>query len=163
MRDHAYKQGCAVYEAIGATVTYPTPPYPSTHNMGTNRMSEKARDGVVNKFGQTHDVKNLFVSDGSQFTSSAACNPTLTIVALADPAGGSYRRRHAAKGNLAPARFRPNMSCRFIRDAPSPAHPGMTRMTEALDQLIGSGYSAATSLGAAPSRKSGTTAAAFDR
>ena len=40
-------------------------------------------DGVVNKFGQTHDVKNLFVSDGSQFTTGAACNPTLTIVALA--------------------------------------------------------------------------------
>ena len=46
-------------------------------------MSEKPRDGVIDKFGQTHDVKNLFVSDGSQFTSGAACNPTLTIVALA--------------------------------------------------------------------------------
>jgi GMC oxidoreductase len=62
MRDHAYKQGSAVYEAIGATATFPTPPYPSTHNMGTNRMSAKAKDGVVNKFGQTHDIKNLFVS-----------------------------------------------------------------------------------------------------
>ena len=41
MRNHAYKQGAAVYEAVGATVTYPTPPYPSTHNLGTNRMSEK--------------------------------------------------------------------------------------------------------------------------
>ena len=83
MRAHAYKQGAAVYEAVGATVTYPTPPYPSTHNLGTNRMSEKPKDGVVNKFGQTHDIKNLFVSDGSQFTSGAACNPTLTIVSLA--------------------------------------------------------------------------------
>ncbi len=83
MRNHAYKQGAAVYEAVGATMTFPTPPYPSTHNMGTNRMSEKPRDGVVNKFGRTHDIKNLFVSDGSQFTSGAACNPTLTIVALA--------------------------------------------------------------------------------
>jgi choline dehydrogenase-like flavoprotein len=46
-------------------------------------MSEKARDGVVNKWGQTHDVPNLFVSDGSQFTTGAAENPTLTIVALA--------------------------------------------------------------------------------
>jgi choline dehydrogenase-like flavoprotein len=97
MRDHAYKQGAAVYEAVGATVTYPTPPYPSTHNLGTNRMSEKAKDGVVNKFGQTHDVKNLFVSDGSQFTSGAACNPTLTIVALAirqaDHIAGAMQRK----------------------------------------------------------------------
>jgi choline dehydrogenase-like flavoprotein len=83
MRNHAYKQGAAVYEAVGATATYPTPPYPSTHNLGTNRMSEKPANGVVNKFGQAHDVKNLFVSDGSQFTSGAACNPTLTIVSLA--------------------------------------------------------------------------------
>ena len=83
MRDHAYKQGAAVYDAVGATRTFPTPPYPSTHNLGTNRMSAKASDGVVNEWGQTHDIKNLFVSDGSQFTTGAAENPTLTIVALA--------------------------------------------------------------------------------
>jgi choline dehydrogenase-like flavoprotein len=46
-------------------------------------MSEKPEDGVVNKHGQSHDIKNLFVSDGSQFTSGGAENPTLTIVALA--------------------------------------------------------------------------------
>jgi len=46
-------------------------------------MSENPRDGVVNKHGQTHDVPNLFISDGSQFTTGAAENPTLTIVALA--------------------------------------------------------------------------------
>lgn len=83
MRNHAYKQGVAVYEAVGATRVFPTPPYPSTHNLGTNRMSANARDGVVNAHGQTHDIANLFVSDGSQFTTGAAENPTLTIVALA--------------------------------------------------------------------------------
>ncbi|MCE8442055.1 GMC family oxidoreductase [Rhodovulum sulfidophilum] len=83
MRAHAYAQGRAIYEAVGATRTFPTPPYPSTHNLGTNRMSENPRDGVVNRWGQTHDVTNLFVSDGSQFTTGAAENPTLTIVALA--------------------------------------------------------------------------------
>ena len=62
-------------------------------------MSEKSRDGVVNKYGQTHDVKNLFVSDGSQFTTSAACNPTLTIVALAF-AGRLYRGRDAERRDL---------------------------------------------------------------
>lgn len=83
MRNHAYAQGAAIYDAVGATRTFPTPPYPSTHNLGTNRMSENPRDGVVNKWGQTHDIANLFVSDGSQFTTGAAENPTLTIVALA--------------------------------------------------------------------------------
>lgn len=83
MRNHAYKQGMAVYEAVGATRVFQTPPYPSTHNLGTNRMSENPRDGVVNKHGQTHDIANLFISDGSQFTTGAAENPTLTIVALA--------------------------------------------------------------------------------
>lgn len=83
MRNHGFKQGKALYESVGAKRVINTPPYPSTHNLGTNRMSEKAKDGVVNKHGQTHDIKNLFVSDGSQFTTGASENPTLTIVALA--------------------------------------------------------------------------------
>ena len=83
MRNHAYKQGRAVYDAVGARQVFETPPYPSTHNLGTNRMSERPEDGVVDKWGQSHDVKNLFVSDGSQFTTGAAENPTLTIVSLA--------------------------------------------------------------------------------
>jgi choline dehydrogenase-like flavoprotein len=83
MRDHAYQQSSLLYEAVGAVSSHHTPPYPSTHNLGTARMSERPEDGVVNAFGQTHDVKNLFVSDGSQFTTGGAANPTLTIVALA--------------------------------------------------------------------------------
>jgi len=83
MRTYAFKRGAAIYDAVGAVRTVEVPPYPSTHNLGTCRQSEKPSDGVCNKFGQTHDVKNLFISDGSQFSSSAAENPTLTIVTLA--------------------------------------------------------------------------------
>jgi choline dehydrogenase-like flavoprotein len=83
MRNYGYKQGAAVYKAAGATRTIAVPPYPSTHNLGTCRMSERPDDGVCNKWGQTHDVKNLFISDGSQFTTSGGENPTLTIVTLA--------------------------------------------------------------------------------
>jgi choline dehydrogenase-like flavoprotein len=83
MRNHGFKQGSAIYESVGATRVVETPPYPSTHNLGTNRMSEKPTDGVVNKWGQAHDITNLFVSDGSQFTTGAGENPTLTIVSLA--------------------------------------------------------------------------------
>ena len=83
MRNHAYKQGSEVYYAAGALKAYEVPPYPSTHNLGTCRMSAEAQDGVCNAFGQTHDINNLFISDGSQFTTGAAENPTLTIVSLA--------------------------------------------------------------------------------
>jgi choline dehydrogenase-like flavoprotein len=64
-------------EAVGATRTFPTPPYSSTHDLGTNRTSANARDG------QAHDIKNLFISGPSQFTTRGAENPTLTIVTLA--------------------------------------------------------------------------------
>ena len=83
MRNHAYKAGTAVYRSLGASQVFELPPFPNTHNMGTCRQSEKPRDGVCNKYGQTHDIPNLFISDGSQFTSGGAENPTLTIVALA--------------------------------------------------------------------------------
>ena len=96
MRQHAQQQGRAIYDAVGAKRTITTPPYPSTHNLGTCRMSERPGDGVVNRFGQAHDIPNLFVSDGSQFTTSAAANPTLTIVSLAirqaEYIGREYRR-----------------------------------------------------------------------
>ncbi|MFC4943708.1 GMC family oxidoreductase [Pseudonocardia sp. GCM10023141] len=83
MRKHGTRQGTSIYEAVGAVRTIETPPYPSTHNLGTARMSLRPGDGVIDRFGRAHDVPNLFVSDGSQFTTGAAANPTLTIVALA--------------------------------------------------------------------------------
>ena len=83
MREHAFRQGQRVYEAAGAIKSFRTPPYPSTHNMGTCRMGASAQDSVCNAYGQTHDISNLFISDGSQFTTGGAENPTLTIVTLA--------------------------------------------------------------------------------
>jgi choline dehydrogenase-like flavoprotein len=83
MQEHGYRQAEALYRAIGATRTVRVPPYPASHNMGSNRMSDNPRDGVVNRYGRAHDIENLFISDGSQFTTSGAENPTLTIVALA--------------------------------------------------------------------------------
>lgn len=83
MRNHAFAAGEKVYRAAGAVKTFRTPPYPSTHNLGTCRMSAKPGDGVCNRWGQAHDAGNLFISDGSQFTTGGGENPTLTIVALA--------------------------------------------------------------------------------
>ena len=83
MREHAWKMATALYESVGARKVYTRMPFSSTHNLGTCRQSSDASTGVCNGFGQTHDIANLFISDGSQFTTSAAENPTLTIVALA--------------------------------------------------------------------------------
>jgi choline dehydrogenase-like flavoprotein len=83
MRNHAYKHGAMVYDAVGATRIIRTPPGPPTHNLGTCRLSHRPEDEGCNKWGQTHGIENLFISDGSQFTTSTAENPTLTIVALA--------------------------------------------------------------------------------
>ncbi|MEL7205285.1 MAG: GMC family oxidoreductase [Pseudomonadota bacterium] len=83
MREYAYEKAEALYNAVGAVGTHRTPPYPSTHNLGTCRMSANPEDGVVDKWGRAHDVPNLFVSDGSVMTTGAAANPTLTIVAHA--------------------------------------------------------------------------------
>ena len=83
MRKHAQTQMSRVYESIGAkrVVLGPTPP--ATHNTCSARMSANPREGVANAWGQTHDIKNLFISDGSAMTTAGAANPTLTIVALA--------------------------------------------------------------------------------
>ncbi|MGC5583866.1 GMC family oxidoreductase [Ornithinimicrobium sp. W1665] len=83
MRRYAYRAADELYRAVGAQGVHHTPPYPSTHNLGTCRMAGRAEDGPLDAWGAAHDVPGLFVSDGSVMTTGASANPTLTIVALA--------------------------------------------------------------------------------
>src|SRR5262245_45377624 len=53
------------------------------HELGAARMGTDSKTSVLTPFQQTHDIKNLFVMDGSGFASNAWQNPTLTIMALA--------------------------------------------------------------------------------
>ena len=53
------------------------------HELGGARMGDDPRTSVTNKWGQTHDVPNLFLADGSVFPSASEKNPTHTIMALA--------------------------------------------------------------------------------
>ena len=53
------------------------------HEAGTARMGPSAKDSVVNSFGQTWDVKNLFLMDASILPSNPDKNLTLTVMALA--------------------------------------------------------------------------------
>jgi choline dehydrogenase-like flavoprotein len=55
----------------------------TAHLLGGCRMGKRATDSVVNADCRAHDVPNLFVCDGSVFTTSLAVNPSLTIEAIA--------------------------------------------------------------------------------
>jgi choline dehydrogenase-like flavoprotein len=54
----------------------------SIHELGTARMGADPKTSVLNQFQQSHDVKNLFVVDGSSHVSASCQNPTWTIMAL---------------------------------------------------------------------------------
>ena len=55
----------------------------SIHELGTARMGSDPKTSVLNQFQQSHDVRNLFVVDGSSHVNASCQNPTWTIMALA--------------------------------------------------------------------------------
>ena len=57
-------------------------PGDANHDVGTARMGSDPKKSVLTQFQQTHDVKNVFVMDGSCFNAPGCQNPTLTIMAL---------------------------------------------------------------------------------
>ena len=71
----------------------------SIHEMGTARMGLDPKTSVLNKFNQLHDVKNIFITDGSCMTSSACQNPSLTYMALTARAC-DFAVKEMKKGNL---------------------------------------------------------------
>ncbi len=85
MLQHCVARGTEVLEAAGATQTVAEAPLPFAgwHLMGTARMGTDPQRSVVNAWGRSHDVRNLFIIDGSIFVTAAAVNPTNTIQALA--------------------------------------------------------------------------------
>lgn len=85
MLDHAVARATEVLKAAGAREVYSEAPMSVAgwHLMGTARMGRDPKRSVVNEWGRAHDVKNLFVIDGSIFVTSAGVNPTRTIQTLA--------------------------------------------------------------------------------
>jgi len=81
------------------TYTRDTPPGFYIHEMGGARMGKDSKTSVLNKFNQSHDIPNLFVTDGSCMTSSAHQNPSLTYMALTARAC-HYAVEELKKGNI---------------------------------------------------------------
>ena len=71
----------------------------SIHELGTARMGADPKTSVLNQFQQSHDVKNLFVVDGSSHVNASWQNPTWTIMALAWRSC-DYLASEFQKGNL---------------------------------------------------------------
>jgi choline dehydrogenase-like flavoprotein len=97
MLAHAVARAKDVLLAAGAVDTFEQSPLPFAgwHLMGTARMGTDPKTSVVNEWGRSHDVRNLFIVDGSIFVTAAAVNPTNTIQALALYIGDQIKRNLA--------------------------------------------------------------------
>jgi choline dehydrogenase-like flavoprotein len=101
---HDAQDSCAeLFEAAGFKIIGKNPshrqPGQSIHELGTCRMGDDPKKSVLNKWNQSHDIKNLFVVDGSSFVTGGWQNPTLTISALSTRAS-EYLAEQLRRGDL---------------------------------------------------------------
>jgi choline dehydrogenase-like flavoprotein len=103
MARDAVDTSVAMAEAAGFEVLAknydPNPPGYSIHELGTCRMGDNPKTSVLNKWSQSHDIKNLFIVDGSSFVSGGWQNPTISLVALAMRAS-DYLAEQMRQGNV---------------------------------------------------------------
>ena len=85
MLEHGVQRAVQALQAAGATSWRAEAPLRQTgwHLLGTARMGRDPERSVVNEWGRCHDVKNLFIVDGSVFVTGGGVNPTATIQAVA--------------------------------------------------------------------------------
>jgi choline dehydrogenase-like flavoprotein len=97
MLDHGLEKGTEVMKAAGAwdIQTHAPIRMAGWHLLGTARMGKDASRSVVNEWGRSHDVHNLFIVDGSVFVTSGGVNPTTTIQAVALYIADSMKRNLA--------------------------------------------------------------------
>jgi choline dehydrogenase-like flavoprotein len=104
MRAHMYETCEEILTTLGAEIApidreANDVPGSAIHEHGTCRMGTDPKTSVLNSFNQMHEVRNVFVVDGSAFPSSSEKNPTLTILALSWRAT-DYLAEEMRKGNL---------------------------------------------------------------
>lgn len=90
MARYLQDRGVESMQAAGALEVWKEPVAESNggpHLLGTARMGNDPQTSVVDKYHRSHDVRNLFVCDGSSFVTSGRGQPTMTIQALAFRAG----------------------------------------------------------------------------
>ncbi len=97
MLQHGLARGVEVMQAAGATDISTAGPLrlAGWHLLGTARMGTDPESSVVNEWGRSHDVRNLFIVDGSVFVTSGGVNPTTTIQAVALYIADAMKKRLA--------------------------------------------------------------------
>ncbi len=97
MLAHGLEKGVEVMQVAGARRTETVGPIRMAgwHLLGTARMGTNPQESVVNEWGRSHDVRNLFIVDGSVFVTSGGVNPTTTIQAVALYIADQMKRRLA--------------------------------------------------------------------
>jgi gluconate 2-dehydrogenase alpha chain len=91
MSKYCTDRAAEIGKATGATHVHPKPrkgpytivPYQTTHNCGGTMMGSSPADSVVNKYSQSWDVPNLFVTGAGLYPQNPGYNPTGTLAALA--------------------------------------------------------------------------------
>jgi choline dehydrogenase-like flavoprotein len=97
MMDHGIARAKQILTAAGASNISVESPILNGgwHLLGTARMGTNPGRSVVNEWGRCHDVRNLFIVDGSIWVTSGGVNPTSTIQALALYIADSIKQRLA--------------------------------------------------------------------
>lgn len=91
-QDMLRQAGCTDVSGADPETDIGTPPGEGIHEMGTARMGRDPKTSVLNKWNQSWDVSNLFITDGSFMTSAGCQNPSITYMAFSARAAD-----HAAK------------------------------------------------------------------
>ena len=97
MLDHGVARAVEALQAAGATGWHIEAPLRPAgwHLLGTARMGTDPERSVVNEWGRAHDVRNLFIVDGSVFVTGGGVNPTTTIQAVALYVADQMKKRLA--------------------------------------------------------------------
>ena len=74
--------GCPEVWGPDPETEMPSPPGNGIHEMGTARMGHDPKTSVLNKWNQSWDLPNLFITDGSFMTSGGCQNPSITYMAF---------------------------------------------------------------------------------
>ena len=93
---HARRTMRMIWEAAGAVDIWEAPR--AAHTIGTCRMGDDPARSVVDRWGRSHEVANLWICDNSVFPSSLAANPALTIMALSLRTARAFLQPEARPG-----------------------------------------------------------------